>query len=521
MPELSNNLICEPLIGIVSRGRGREEVTLPGAMALLSSRDDIEFTGIQAHQTHAWHAFLVQVGALALHAEGSGEIEGDEATWAKRLRRLTKGQDEPWALIVEDLSLPAFLQPPVPEGTLDNFSLEGETPDGIDILVTAKNHDVKTRRMARARMDHWIYAIVSLQTMQGYSGARKYGIARMNGGKGNRCGFACAAKDDWSSRFIRDTSIWLNCRSTLIDQFDYMPDNGASLMWLLPWDGETSSPLAKCDPFFVEACRRIRLRLQAGQIRVYALPTSSRRVDSTKGATGDIWVPISRDESKALTVSGGGFTYKLVTEKLFSNDWLPGGSMVVQAADGDTPIMLMEALVRGDITEGMYRRVLPMPRKTRMLMQTAEGRQLLGRLARERVDVVALVRKSVLRPALTAFVQGGPDELDYDEKRMDRWVDHFEREVDHDFFSQLFTDIDASEGTQEERAIAWKWKVLALAKTTLDLAITQTPVPLARRYRAVAAAQRYFRTMRRKHFPELFTTGQIEGETDDRATTNT
>ena len=60
------------------------------------------------------------------------------------------------------------------------------------MLVTAKNHDLKSSIAAQANVDDWIFALVTLQTMEGFGGVGNYGIARMNSGFGNRPAFSLA-----------------------------------------------------------------------------------------------------------------------------------------------------------------------------------------------------------------------------------------------------------------------------------------------------------------------------------------
>ena len=89
--------------------------------------------------------------------------------------------------MVEDLSRPAFLQPPVPEGELRKPPKKNKkngkrkpgddwkgcrTPDDLDVLVTSKKHDVKDELVAPTDLEAWAYALCSLQTMQGYPGPR-------------------------------------------------------------------------------------------------------------------------------------------------------------------------------------------------------------------------------------------------------------------------------------------------------------------------------------------------------------
>jgi CRISPR system Cascade subunit CasA len=138
------NFLTDPLIRarLISGEIGR--FSLPALLAALM-RDEIEsFPALRPHQRHVWHAFLTQVGALALFGKGETEPAADEDHWRDILRGLTAQwpDDSPWCLIAP-LDRPALLQPPVLEGSLNGFSLIA-TPDELDMLVTSSNHDLKS-----------------------------------------------------------------------------------------------------------------------------------------------------------------------------------------------------------------------------------------------------------------------------------------------------------------------------------------------------------------------------------------
>jgi CRISPR system Cascade subunit CasA len=57
-----------------------------------------------------------------------------------KLLKLADGSEAAWHLVVDDVSQPAFMQPPVPEGSLEEakYSSDIQTPDELDMLVTSK-----------------------------------------------------------------------------------------------------------------------------------------------------------------------------------------------------------------------------------------------------------------------------------------------------------------------------------------------------------------------------------------------
>jgi hypothetical protein len=167
--------------------------SLFAALAALACGDAWSFPALRPHQREPWHAFTVQVAALALIQAGIDELPTDETSWRDLLIGLTPEQPngEAWALVVDDWSKPALLQPPVlVEANRASYKTKAEdvlqTPDALDMLVTSRNHDVKQERIGEASDEDWLFALVTLQTMEGIMGAGRYGISRMFGGYGNR-----------------------------------------------------------------------------------------------------------------------------------------------------------------------------------------------------------------------------------------------------------------------------------------------------------------------------------------------
>jgi CRISPR system Cascade subunit CasA len=503
MPELRHNTLTEPMIRARLPGGEERDLTLPEVLGQLSC-DDIEaFCHLRPHQTHAWHAFLVQLAAIALHRAGLEIPPGEPAVWCDLLRALTEGDEAPWCLVVEDLSRPAFLQPPVPEGSLSGFKNRLTAPDALDILVTAKNHDVKALRMTKPRLAHWLFALLTLQTMQGFLGAGNYGIVRMNGGFSSRACVSITPGLRTGARFLRDVQTLLATRQSLVNSHGLADRGGLALLWLAPWDGSSSLAWEACDPFFIEVCRRIRLVDQDGLLTALASPTKTRRLqaEDRKGDTGDPWTPVQRAKGTALTVSGSGFTYRLSQELIFGGDFEPGGTQVLQSGDGEGSTFYAWALVRGQgKTEGLHERRLPLPGKVRVRLGSPAGRETLGALSKRRVEIAASVQKQVLRPALCALLQAGASRLDFTDDRPHRWLDAFDQSVDRVFFDALWPDLDVSEA---EASRNWERLLLGLARAQLESAIAAAPIPAISRFRAVAAAERMFDGLKRKHFPEL------------------
>ena len=178
-----HNLIVDPLIGVRMLDGTPGAMSLPEVYAALVGDRVAAFPALRPHQQHAWHAFLAQLGGIALHRAGCETLPDTAPAWRTLLRGLTAtfDRDEPWRLIVEAPTQPAFMQCPVSGGGGAYRNLRA-TPDDLDLLVTAKNHDPKRSVAARSAPDDWVFALIDVQTMAGFQGAGNYGISRMNGG---------------------------------------------------------------------------------------------------------------------------------------------------------------------------------------------------------------------------------------------------------------------------------------------------------------------------------------------------
>ncbi len=503
MPE-HHDLLTEALIRVRGRSGEVNKASLPDVLSALQRGDAQDFPGLRPHQQHAWHAFLVQLAGLAgIDQEPAVPLEAEQ--WRQRILQLTGDRHEPWCLVVDDLALPAFLQPPVPEGSLKSFGDPIAQPDDLDMLVTAKNHDLKRSRMDGRDPEAWIFALITLQTMDGYPGRGNYGIARMNGGLSNRPALAVTPALDIATRFNRDLAAMLQARPGVIRSHGYPERGGKALVWLEPWDGHSSLPLASCDPFFIEICRRVRIERIGPALVARPKPTEASRIEAklAGGDTGDPWTPVSvQDEkAKALTVDGSGFSYRRTHELLFSGTWKPGAAQIMTSGEGGAWFTAW-ALTRGQgKTEGLHERILPIPAGVRRRLMTIEGRQNIGEIAKKRVAAVGEATNKVLKPALLKLLQDAHEDLNFKDKRPQVWLDRFDDAVDGIFFDCLWQALDLA---AEEADRRWAERLVSLAREHLDEAIRALPVPAARRYRAIALSEQVFAGAARKRFPQAF-----------------
>ena len=316
------------------------------------------------------------------------------------------------------------------------------------MLVTSKNHDLKAAVASAATINDWLFALISLQTMEGFGGAGNYGISRMNGGLGCRPGV----------HVRRDLGALLEQRESILD-LDLTRDGGVRLLWAQPWDGTKAEalPLSKLDPFYIEVCRRIRLQADpSGRVSALRATSKAARIEAkaSKGLTGDPWTPITKE--KSLTLARSGFTYKRTVDYLFGDDWgLPPLFELTTAEESASQDMLLVArgMVRGrGKTEGYHERIIPFRKEVVPAMGRGGGRQELGDIARQRIKQVGKVQR-ILRHAVSVFAAGGNTDSVSDEHRAraNPWADRLDEIVDTTFFDALqdeFQEDDPAKRTQ-------------------------------------------------------------------------
>ncbi|AWN47559.1 type I-E CRISPR-associated protein Cse1/CasA [Methylobacterium terrae] len=511
------NLILNKAIRVILDGN-RAVSTLPSVFAALARNAISSFPALRPHQRHAWHAFLVQLGALALLRAGREAMPEDEETWRDLLRGLTADfpGDEPWCLVAPP-DRPALLQPPIPGG-LKDLKNAVPTPDALDMLVTSKNHDLKSEVMMAAEPDDWLFALVALQTSEGFLGAGNYGISRMNGGFANRPAFSVVPTTGPVSPVRRDVEALVALRKTEGASTVYAAEGGLGLVWLRPWDGATALPPSELDPLHIEICRRVRLVEEGGRIAARAGGSKvARIVPIPGGAPGDPWAPTvtDKDGPRILTVDAGGFHYRRIVRLLFERE---GHALPVLAATLPTDaeeglVVLARALTRGQgKTEGWHERRLPISRTVYRALRT-RATDAIGRAATERVALAGEIQNRVLKPALLALFQNGPDQVDYQDKganaRARDLLARFDRAVDATFFEDLWAEVEPDADPDAVRT-AWvrrlvngvAWPLVVEADAGLSKAV-------GRRWRALVRAEAVFRAGTRnpksdlpKFFPE-------------------
>ena len=490
---MMHSLLDDPLLRVRLPDGSVEGQSLPQILHQLMQDEILSFEALQAHQQQPWHSFLVQLAAMAVARETDGTAPADAKEWHDALVALADGDEAAWQLVVDDMSRPAFLQSPVPEDSLADAGYKADvpTPDQLDVIITSKSHDVKARRIRHPDPEHWIYAIVTLQTMEGFLGRGNYGIVRMNGGFGNRPLVGLSPDLSWGRHFERDVSVLVSERDDLSERYAL---DGPALLWTRPWDGTKDSalPLADCDPYFIEICRRIRFRQDDGDLVCWRANTKGQRVDapdSLNGDTGDPWTPIEKGDGKALTLPGEGFTYDRLQEIVFEGEYAPPPALQFRESDNGHMYVVARALVRGQgKTEGLHHRIVPVPASASGWLREKSRRERLGERARDRVEMVDEVRRTVLYPAIGTLLGGGDtDAIDFDD--VAPWLEAFDRAVDARFFETLWASVDM---TDREALEQWHELLWEEAQTQFDDAEDHAPRSSTRYWRARSSARSIF-----------------------------
>lgn len=469
-----------------TRAGATEATDLFGTFGALARDEVAEFPALRAHQRHPWHAFLCQCAALALSRAGRSDLPQDVQGWRAVLTALTDGRTEPWEIVVEDRTLPALLQAP---GFGAGEGRRVETPDGLDMLLTARNHDLKGARIAAAEDDDWLFALVSLQTQEGQMGAGNYGISRMNGGYGARVGLSlCPADGRPGSAFRRDVNRLLALRDARAGG----DATGPALVWTESWDGAASLRFDRLDPLYVEICRRVRLVREDGAIHAVVGNSKAARIAAKeqKGRTGDPWAPVLADATKSWGVSERGFSYRRMVDLLDpAKVTLPPLARAEIGEGGADWELVARAVARGQgKTEGFHERRVPVPAKSVMRFGGGGGDRL-SKVAVERQELAGEAAK-ILRHALFKLAQGGIDDVRFDDvptkARLARYEGLFDLAVDRVFFDAAFwSHVEAEPGAHLAN---WSVRLRDMARDVMAAAEAGLPRGDHRRLRAVARA---------------------------------
>jgi len=471
--------------------------------------------------------FLVQLGALALWKSGNLIPQDDSEFWLDALRRLTQdfSQDEPWALTTNNWKKPAFLQPPDPDCNQweDNFTPEGwskvTTPDEIDMIVTSKNHDLKRAVAFVNKPEDWIFALVTLQTGDGYGGSKNNGIARMNGGKSSRPLLGLVPTESnsisvnaslWWQRDINQLLSWKQ-ENKIIGE-----NNTHALLWCLPWEENEQLDFRSLDPWFIEVCRRIRLVENDSKIIGFRGLSKKSRIDSKhlKGNTGDPWAPVQKKDGKNFTLGGNDFNYGKLVELLFSGEWKVPYLATRGKNENGNMILIAEAFSRGDKTEGFKSRLVHIPKEIIPFLSPETSMAVIAKEQMEEIKIFSVI----LRNSLLYMAAGGDKNMFWNKdqkrelrKKCEKFLTlpckHFEFSIDKYFFNYLWLRHKGkliNEKEESKARLDFLKKLRKSVQKEFEGTLPTIPCKTVLKTRATTRAREYFNTELWRNYPELF-----------------
>ncbi len=490
-----HNLLIDPLIRVRIGGSVRR-LSLPEVCTALMA-DAVEgFPALRPHQRHALHMLLAQLGALAVLKTELAEPPATVEAWRNALRTLTPDADDaPWCLVVEDVTRPAFLQPPTPKGGIAEFRNAVPTPDALDVLITARNFDLKSAIMRDAEPDDWLFALISLQTMEGFLGAGNFGIARMNGGFSSRPFLGLAPPGGLGAHLRRDIRAMLAGREALLDRHTQYPEeDGIALVWLEPWDGTQFLPIDRLDPWFIEVCRRVRLVDDGGRLAARSVGTAAARIaaKAVSGVTGDFWAPVNIAEGKGFSLDQRGFSARVLTQLLLGENgrldfaWPPA----MERLPGEGGMTLVaRGIARGQgKTEGWHERILPFSGKLLDVIASEDRRREAGRVAdMQQQEARQIARALGAGCAVVAANGSEPSKDDY------AAAEPYQRRLDAEMEAGFFGALEDRLMQGDAAKATYLRGLITAARALLDEAADTIPCASIHRFRAREHAMRAFR----------------------------
>jgi CRISPR system Cascade subunit CasA len=506
------NLLIDPVFRIRTRD-GISRHNLPELLALLGEDCVESLPGLQRHQEDAFHVFLCYLAGAVLDHTGRTDPRQSPAFWLEGLRAVTRKEggndDSAWTLVVDDPTKPAFMQPPATSRAVfaQDYKPKADTPDSLDVMQTAKNHDVKAARAQARDPEAWVFALISLQTTIGYMGRNTYGISRMNGGSASRPFASWLGEYDSGKRFVRDTSVFVQHIPKLLQPPYPYQHTGKVLLWLESWDGDSSYSMNGLAPCYIEIARRIRLQECGQGYRALSAPSIQTRVaaDGMRGNVGDPWIPINKTTNGAWTLSDTGLTPQVLRDLIFGDGGFQPAVMQEIPPHASSGWVTTSVLVRGNCTtDGFHEARIRIPERVRPVMfGGGVQRDRLATLSKRGLDAAKTI-SDALRWALYSVLEGGPKDINFKAREVSTWVNKaqepFAQNWNPRYFDWLWNTLDAPD---EEAALRpWFAELRELAQETLNRAMARVPMRHGRSYRSRTKAQGAFTGSLYMHFPQ-------------------
>lgn len=491
------NLLRTPLFSVRYDDTQEEDtLPLPGLLAAHSQGRPVGLTACQSFQRMAVHAFLTQLAAFTLvkamqagsydPAEGWGPLSAPE-WWTKALGDLTSA----WHLIPKGTEA-AFCQPP--EKDTEGWK-RVLTPDEVEsrfgCLNSAPNHSLKHRTIVEPRPEHWVYALISVQTQSGSCSHMYPRGARVPGS--GRLFVGLAPSLNWGLRFRRDVLVWHRERQALARRYRLNTRTGLGILWETPFGRRLS--LNQLDPCFIDLCRRVRLEVdKRGRVLAWMTPCNDGWVIRDEGQTiTDIWCPILPAEKSRGPgpLSFKDLHYDALHKVLFQSSY--GPALHPLAEDGDAPLLIASGIARDKSkTIGFHQRHVPVSPSVMAAYRTAGDYSQLGVLSTSFLEVIQDVDRKMLKPAVATLAESSPK--NFKPLAEEAISKRFEQEIDRIYFERLFSGV-----TDPEMALTkWAQELLDLATVIVTEAVKTLPLPPFTRWKWAAQTRVGFRVNKAK-----------------------
>ena len=501
---LEANLLTDSVF-TVSLGSEETRCALPRLYHLLSQDKVSSFTHLPSHQKHGWHAFLAQLGAIALEdwSASPAQVPQSPPEWREALTEGKWTKEVPptaWRLYSPDLQSPAFMQPPVPKGSLEGFKPIEVHDQDVPILTKM----IGQKRWRASRPEHWIYTLVNLQTQSFFYGKGHYPTSRMNGGAAARPFFSLTPSLRLGPWIMSDIEVLRRHRSEIESRHGYR-SAVTPLIWTLPWDGETSIDLAELHPLYVDCARRIR----QGESSWVKKGTSTPRVTGAEnGQTGDPWAPIDTVEGKVLNPTPRTLEYRQLAEILFSDRY----RLPITFRPELEGHVVCRAIAGGQGKRGrQMQRVVPFSTTARKSEVTREARSRVEQ-AEEGATILSHALLEMLSPS-PGQSNGSPEALprrsDLPKRHQRGLSEHLQKfhgAIDQRFFDRLY---ETGEFSGEERPEFWESILVDAARTHFRNGTRLCPS--TGRWKRLASAEETLERRLRSSFPHA---KQFQGDED-------
>lgn len=525
---MPHSLLDEAVFRVLTRTREAHKVTLPELLAAYSADSVAELVSLRPHQEAMFHSFMVSLAFMAMELAGEAKEGARLSTDATRWRELLSGLtsefpgDEPWQLLVDDVTKPAFMQCPCEAVEAAQYTGLSSSPQELDVLVASKSHDIKPGKLGGFGAEHlelWVYALVSLHGDAAYMGAGNYGSMRKNGGYATRPHFRLAFERGFGSEFSRDLGMLFENRDALTEEAAKAgvgtgPLSAMSrLLWLGSWSAASPAvQLKDVHPLCLEVARRVRLVNDGGVVVAKTGASKAARVatDSTLGVVGDPWAPLVRDTKgdKAYNpqTQTGGLGYRRLAPLLFDRKafMLPLLASTSKSEMSKTGTMVARALGRAQGgTDGYLSREVCFPPAA--LRRAVDEAAQLALRSQSFIQAASDMQGKVLRSALIQFVDGSdaPDWKSPEFARTVRpWELAFDAMVDEVFFEDLLGSVAAGRD-DDEALLDWARRLQFLAQELFERAVDSLPTRDRSQAFARARAQGFLHGALAKRFPGL------------------